>query len=233
MIKTVFFDIDDTIYDRSEPFIAAVRTYFKEVPGNAYEIYLACNRRGNEVFLPSQRGEISMDEMYIYRYCRGFADKGLELTAEEALEFQKHYRRAQGSITMTDTMREILSFSAAGFEKLGYITNGPSDKQRGKLDALGLEKYCTPGLVFISGEIGIDKPDTALFRLAQKRSGAEAQEILYVGDSLSNDIIPAVALGWKTIWYNRRGAPALDDAKPDHVCRTEEELLAAIKQLIL
>lgn len=231
-IKTVFFDIDDTIYDRSLPFINAMKDCFGSAPENAYEVYLACNRRGNEVFLPSQRGEISMEEMYIYRYCKGFGDMGLELSPERAMEFQRHYRRNQSRITMSAEMEAVLDFAREKFEKIGIITNGPSDKQRGKIAALGLDMWFRPELIIVSGEVGLDKPDPEIFRLAQNLCGCRGRDILYIGDSLTNDMIPAALVGWNTLWYNRRGAVRAEGiSEPDFNCGNEAGVLDILRRL--
>ena len=226
---TVFFDVDDTIYSRGDAFVQACEVFFEPKLSDAYGVYLLCNRRTNEVFKASQRGEISMDEMNIYRYCKGFADAGLDLSAQDALKFQKAYQEALKRITCTPVMKQILDTCADLAEGMGILTNGPSEKQRGKIAALGIAPWFPADWIIVSGEVGTDKPEPDIFRIAEKICGKTGKELLYIGDSPELDIIPAAQLGWKTVWFNRR---KLDTAAcrgaADYTVETEEELLAIL-----
>jgi FMN phosphatase YigB (HAD superfamily) len=50
-----------------------------------------------------------------------------------------------------------------------------------------------------SAELGLAKPDPAIFQLALSQSGCEPEQAVMVGDRLDNDIRPARLLGWKII----------------------------------
>ena len=245
----VFWDIDDTIYDRCGAFSSACESFLgtpamkSRAPAagdpahspqaGGRTIYRFCDRRGDEVFKASQTGEISMEEMYVYRYCKGFADAGIRISPEEALLFQKIYEEQEKRIACTDTMRSALRLCFEKAEKTGILTNGPSGKQRGKIASLGIASFLTPDLILISGELGTDKPEKEIFLLAQERSGVPAKELLYIGDSLKNDIIPASAMGWNTVWFNRHHASAAGTGTiADETVDTEEELLQALSRIL-
>ena len=231
---TVFFDVDDTIYSRGDAFVHACEAFFEPRLADAYGVYLLCNRRTNEVFKASQRGEISMDEMNIYRYCKGFADAGLELSAQDALEFQKTYQEALKKIICTPVMKQVLDTCADLAEGMGILTNGPSDKQRGKIAALGIAPWFPDDMIIVSGEVGTDKPEPDIFRIAEKISDRTGNELLYIGDSPELDIIPAAELGWKTIWFNRRRLDvALCKGMADYTVQTEEELLDVLPAVLI
>jgi HAD superfamily hydrolase (TIGR01549 family) len=89
--------------------------------------------------------------------------------------------------------------------RLGLITNGPADIQRAKIEQLGLAPLVDFALV--SGELGIEKPDPAIFREALRRGGAIAAEAIFVGDSPDHDIAGARAAGIRAVWMNRTGRP--------------------------
>lgn len=57
-----------------------------------------------------------------------------------------------------------------------------------------------------SGDIGIAKPDPAIFRLAERMTGIEGEgkRILYVGNNLQADIEGASGVGWATA-FRREG----------------------------
>jgi FMN phosphatase YigB (HAD superfamily) len=50
-----------------------------------------------------------------------------------------------------------------------------------------------------SAEVGLEKPDPAIFDLALRHAGCAASEAVMIGDRLDNDIRPARLLGWKTV----------------------------------
>jgi putative hydrolase of the HAD superfamily len=67
----------------------------------------------------------------------------------------------------------------------------------------------------ISAELGVDKPDPAIFTYALDEAGVPAGEVVMVGDRLDRDIAPAKALGMRTVWVLRNEAP--DDPTPEQL----------------
>jgi FMN phosphatase YigB (HAD superfamily) len=63
---------------------------------------------------------------------------------------------------------------------------------------------------------GVEKPDAGFFRHVIETAGAPPDEILYVGDRLDNDVLPALAAGLHAVRI-RRGAHARVESPPDVV----------------
>lgn len=80
--------------------------------------------------------------------------------------------------------------------KLGIISNFS-----GNLSIILKDHHLMPFFDFVldSYHVGITKPDLGIFELAIKTCKVPAQEILYCGDNIDKDIIPAKKLGMKTI----------------------------------
>ena len=81
--------------------------------------------------------------------------------------------------------------------KLGIIANqnfGVSER----LESWELSQYFD--VIASSAEIGYAKPDKEIFEKAFELAECTAEESVMVGDRLDNDIIPAKALGMKTVW---------------------------------
>ena len=55
-------------------------------------------------------------------------------------------------------------------------------------------------MIAASAEIGYAKPNKKIFERAFETAGCCAEKSVMVGDRLDNDIIPAKALGMKTVW---------------------------------
>lgn len=87
--------------------------------------------------------------------------------------------------------------------------------------------------VIESAVVGVRKPDPAIWALGMKADGADADEIIAVGDSVSKDIEPAKQLGFHTIWMQGQGwdnKEVLSDAS-DMVIHDIRELPEAVCQL--
>jgi 2-haloacid dehalogenase len=92
---------------------------------------------------------------------------------------------------------------------LVLMTNGFSDVQRARIDRLGM------GTVFdhviISEEVGVAKPQRAIFDLALERIGQpDRNSVMIVGDSLASDIQGGINSGLNACWFNpkRQVCPA-------------------------
>ena len=79
---------------------------------------------------------------------------------------------------------------------IGVIAN-QSVSSTERLKKWGLTPFISTCLC--SFELGLEKPDPAIFKLALERAGCAASEAVFIGDRLDNDIRPARLLGWKTI----------------------------------
>lgn len=64
---------------------------------------------------------------------------------------------------------------------------------------------------------GVRKPDSALWRLAIEGAGFKPEEVLIVGDSMKNDILPGISLGCQVI----QGCPESKE-KPEGVTYVTE-----------
>jgi HAD superfamily hydrolase (TIGR01549 family) len=80
--------------------------------------------------------------------------------------------------------------------KLGVIAN-QSVSSTERLTRWGLMPFVSTCLC--SSELGLKKPEPAIFTLALERAECAPFEAVMIGDRLDNDIRPARSFGWKTI----------------------------------
>ena len=80
--------------------------------------------------------------------------------------------------------------------KIGVIAN-QSVSSTDRLTKWGLMPFISTCLC--SFELGLEKPDPAIFELALERVRCSPLQAVMIGDRLDNDIRPARLLGWKTI----------------------------------
>lgn len=112
---------------------------------------------------------------------------------------------------------ETLSQAARTNGKLrfGILANQPP-WIRQRMEDWGLLGFFEPQAVIISDEIGASKPQPEIFQFALYRARIPPEEAVMIGNDYRNDMLPAKALGWHTIWLRRpnpyqRSQPAEPD----------------------
>lgn len=75
--------------------------------------------------------------------------------------------------------------------------------------------------VFVSADLGVEKPARAIFAQAAAALGCAPCEILHVGDSWHHDVAGALAAGWHAVWLSETDTP-LSDGRARRIARLEE-----------
>src|SRR5262245_56249570 len=89
---------------------------------------------------------------------------------------------------------------------------------------LGLSRH----FVFVLDwyEVGVEKPDPRIFRLALERAGVRAEEAVYVGDLYSVDVLGARAAGLSAVLLDPGGCWGARD------CPVARTVLDAVKLIV-
>ncbi|NUP14308.1 MAG: HAD family hydrolase [Polyangiaceae bacterium] len=106
--------------------------------------------------------------------------------------------------------------------RIGIVTNGGRKLQRAKLHAAGLAALVPPKRVFVSGELGVRKPNASIFHQALQATGEPADSILFVGDDEREDVEGARAVGMRTCRVAPRGTATSADSRVEHVAELME-----------
>lgn len=101
------------------------------------------------------------------------------------------------------------------------LSNGFGSVQYDKIERSGLSPYVDE--VVLSDEVGVQKPDPAIFALALERTGGTPSQAVMIGDSWESDIVGASRAGIRSIWYNPYGfsAPEMGEGQtpPWHIAK--------------
>ncbi len=247
----LIFDMDDTLYRRTDPFDLAYKEQFGEYPSSVSgSLYPVFRHHGNEVFEASMDGSMSMRDMYIYRIRETMKDIGVSIDDETALAFQERYSWHQKHIQLAPGLEDLFrELSGDPQVFLGVITNGTSAHQREKYQALGMDRFISEEHFLASGDIGINKPDPEILQIAQHRWDLDPSRTWYIGDSYEHDMVCAAAAGWQGIWLMREESSAdrltasseendsIEGKKrqgtvPCLLAHSEQELITQIHQLL-
>ena len=208
--KAIFLDWDDTIGDWTNAEHLALRdiytTYHLDHLYASFDDYLAAYKPYNlELWGKYGRGEITKNYLHFERFYRPLLiqdepelcgvrkDELAHRIGDEFLHLTNTYFRL-----MPDADR-IVRYLASKYP-LTIVSNGFKEVQYYKFEHSGLSDCLTHTLV--SDEIGINKPQPEIFRIALERNGVKADEAIMIGDSYSSDISGAKAAGIDQIWLH-------------------------------
>ncbi len=128
------------------------------------------------------------------------------------------------NLRLYDGVEDTLRWLRARF-RLGLVTNGPSELQRGKIGLLQIGPYFD--CIAIGGEVGAYKPEREIFEHCLSGLGVGADESVYVGDRTEADVIGARNMGIVAIRIRKSYPfPVDDEPAPDHYLDSINELPA-------
>lgn len=194
MIKAVLFDFDETLQDRTAAFEKYMDTFFSEF---CPELDFAeREKRKEDMRVTGKGGYVNREEWY-----QGLIDMWGWQNAPSKTVLANHYDRRFGdhNVIFPHSLPLLKELKAHGYTT-GVITNGPSALQNHKMDTSGLRPYCD--IVVVSGDVGVHKPDPALFGYTAELLGLECSQCTYVGDHPVNDIQGALAAGMHAVRMN-------------------------------
>ena len=201
MYGYILWDIDGTVLNFLEAEKAAIRKCF-EIHGlgtctdEMLSEYSQINMRYWEML---ERGEMSKHDILVGRFREFFKAHGLPADAAEP--FNDDYQiRLGDTVVFNDNAPDILR-RLKGCAVQCAVTNGTKIAQERKLERSGLNKIFD--YVFISEDLGFEKPDKRYFDAVFEALGApDPKEMIIIGDSLTSDIKGGINAGIDTCWYN-------------------------------
>jgi HAD superfamily hydrolase (TIGR01549 family) len=198
--KAILFDLDDTLYD--------LRSYWQGRLNSALEHVLARYPRLDQNALVKQAiaEKIYTEKFSGFLRAHGVDDEVLIARAQDVFASDWFAR-----LELYDDAVHTLAALRRRC-KLGLVTNGPSWTQRPKIERFRLAEYLD--LLIVSEEVGVAKPDPAIFRIALDRLEVTPHETLFVGDSIEFDMRGAIAACVPFVWMNPRGDPLPPDLPP-------------------
>lgn len=224
-IKAILYDVDGTLLDFETQEEVALSYCFKkynlgELSEEKLELYKRINLGYWEMF---EKNLITKEKLVVKRFEDYLEALGVKLNAEEVND--TYFSKLGDTIVFKDNSYELVK-SLKGKIKQYVVTNGAIRVQKTKLAKSGFDKLMDD--VFISDEVGYQKPRKEFFDAIKNRLGDVANdEILIVGDSLTSDMKLADNCNLISCFYN----PKKKDYKVDFKIDYEISDLNEVKKL--
>ena len=227
MYRYLFFDADGTLFDFEQAEFQAFHLMAKEmnlsVQPEHFLQYKACNASCWKEF---ERGTLTLGELKTKRFERFCEATLLSLDPYDASQRYQNHLAMQG-ILFTHSKNILSSLAQRGYT-LFIATNGIAEVQRGRFKQSGITHFFQD--IFISEELGYQKPDARYFSAMLDRSHltGKKQQCLMIGDSLTSDIQGAVDSGIDALWYNPHNQAIPPHLKTTYTVNHLEEILTLL-----
>ncbi len=212
MLKIIFFDLDDTLLDftraEREALSRAFRCFDIDPVPTVLDRYHVINREQWELL---EEGVLTRTQVLTRRFDLLFEELGVCRSSREVCDCYEDFL-AQGHWFIPGAV-ELLQELVPRYD-LYLASNGAAAVQQSRLKSAGIGPYFKD--IFISEELGADKPSPAFFAAAFATiPDFNPETALIVGDSLTSDIRGGWNAGIRTCWFNPHGKPARLDITPD------------------
>jgi putative hydrolase of the HAD superfamily len=218
-VHTLVFDLDDTLYPERDYVLsgfAAVGSWLERE-----HAITGFTPKATELFGAGRRGHI-FDEALLAL--------GAAVPVTRLLDV---YRQHEPELRLDSAAMAILEWARPLF-RLGVVTDGYLDVQRGKAEALGLRRW-TDHIVF-SDQWGREawKPSRRPFEEMMRQLPGTPAGFVYIGDNPRKDFIAPRALGWHSVRLRRPGGEyAGYEPGKEEMAEREVTSLAELRRLVV
>lgn len=228
MIRNILFDLDNTLLDFSWAERRALSKTLQQMGVDPVEKIL---KRYSELNAAQwkllEKGVITREEVKVRRYMLLFGELGISCSPEEATGIyekllKEGYHFMEGAKELLDGLYETY--------RLYLVTNGTASVQHSRLKSADMNKYFQG--IFISEEVGYDKPGRAYFdHCFGQIPDFRKEETILVGDSLTSDVQGGVNAGVATVWFNHTCVENKEGILPDYEIHKLQELPELLKKI--
>jgi len=204
-IKHIFFDLDRTLWDfekNSETVLAQLVDIYgleSKCGVTKTEIIDKYREVNRELWQQYGRKEIDKEQLRSSRFTKTLAHFDNHFLGC-GLQLEKDYiERSPYQTHVIEGAHEILEYLRPTYN-LHILTNGFSEVQQIKLKQSNLRKYFNH--IFISEELGHQKPDQKIFESVLQKINAAPDECIMIGDDHNIDVQGAMDAGWQAVHFS-------------------------------
>ncbi|WP_249029534.1 YjjG family noncanonical pyrimidine nucleotidase [Tannockella kyphosi] len=226
--KYILWDIDDTLIDFKSSEKQAIKSCFKDfgvtLTDEDIEIYSNINHNYWELLA---KQKIEKETMLNQRFEDFIQYLSLENLDCKTINTLYQERLGDYAILFKDAFELCTKFKSN--KKQYAVTNGTVIAQNKKLNKTGLRELLDE--VFISDEVGYQKPDIRFFQhVFHEIPDFNPEKAIMIGDSLSSDMLGANNAKIDCCWFNPNGNLNKDKAiQINYEIKELKELLKIIE----
>lgn len=222
----VIFDADETLFhfDNFTGLKHTLSRYGVDFSEKDFYEYQIINK---SLWIAYQNGRISAKELQTSRFEKW--SNYLDISAE-----QINYQFLESMADICQPLpgaKTLMEYLIANNIKAAIITNGFTQLQQVRLERTKFDQYFSH--VIISEELGIAKPNVAIFDHALDKMGnPDRKKVLMVGDTLESDILGGINAKLDTCWLNHHNKMHPEDIIQTYQIRSLYDLLTKLKMNI-
>jgi HAD superfamily hydrolase (TIGR01509 family) len=240
MIKGVFFDVGGTLYSYSQ--YPAVMAYVCSQVSDRFDLSEPTTGLLDSLMQATKQVDqkLAVQPFYLFRQyfeeiCRGFLAAVTPAHTDEDVRWcmTEMEHRLMNQLELKPDCHQTLS----AIKAQGLYTSVVSNSDIHQLDTLIERHDLAPYFDHITSSEAAQscKPDRRFFEVALDKSGLQPHEVLFVGDSLEQDIAGAKAAGLGTVLITEEGMITPMhiggiEVEPDYRVTTLNELLGLLPE---
>lgn len=199
----IYFDLDDTLLNHKKAERAGLRDIIRHFDlfngieeDTLLSTYHSINKKLWEAYA---HGQIERPELQRRRFEETLDNLGLDKMVHDKVGsvymdyYRTHWEWMEGA--------EVAYNRITSKYDVGIITNGFAETQWLKIDKFNFKESSQH--IVISEEIGEMKPHPKVFDHSTKLVDIKRDQILYVGDSFSSDVVGGSKAGWQVAWFTQ------------------------------
>ncbi len=201
-IKDVYFDLDHTLWDFDKNSALTFDVILKEENigldvQEFLDTYIPINM---DYWARYRNNSISKEDLRIGRLRDSFDVLKVQVSDKVINSLSNKYINVlPGFNHLLQDTKEILSYLKPKY-KLHIITNGFEEIQHNKMQNSQIAEYFDT--ITTSEEAGVKKPHLAIFEKALRKSNAEPENSIMIGDSYEADIEGAQNAGLHVVYFD-------------------------------
>jgi 2-haloacid dehalogenase len=241
MVKGIFFDLGGTLYSygtMGQSTLTALDNFARRInhPMSALELageYQLANKVSDQRFAPQPFYLFKdyFESTFIEFINRiGCADQAHQLD----WFIEQHTSLLLDNLALQPDCHQTLEDLKSRGLYVSVVSNSDEDQLQPLIEKAGIAKWLDH---WTSSEAAQScKPDARFFELALEKSGLSPEEVVFVGDSLEQDIAGASRIGMTTVLITETDTPApmhlgTVSVQPDHNISRLGELVPIIDKL--
>lgn len=227
--KTIFFDLDHTLWDFEKNSLEALSEIFYAHKLQQYGVelntFIAKYKSVNQHYwILYRNNKINKEELRTGRFIDTLTALNINPSGIAGNLADDYIRLSPVKTNLLPGSLEILNYLKNKAYKLAIITNGFDEVQYTKLKSCNLHHFFDT--VITSEKAGVRKPHKKIFHYALKQTQSKNMECIMIGDDIESDMLGSKKLNIDQVFFNPQ------QIKHSHKFTYEIKLLEEVKKFL-